>query len=96
MEASAATVVTTTRSIFTFSVNSPFLFALVDDASLVPLFMGLVTNPAPENDRMPNDDPLLNGTMSDQPVAADSKHNNSLCTERAACSAPTGENAQMD
>ncbi|CAF96208.1 unnamed protein product, partial [Tetraodon nigroviridis] len=47
VEASAATVVTTMRSISMFSVNSPFLFAIVDDASLVPLFMGIVTNPAP-------------------------------------------------
>lgn len=84
------------RSISIFSVNSPFLFALVDDASLVPLFMGIVTNPAPDNDRMLNDDPLVNGTMSDQSVTVDSKHSNSLCTERAACSAPTGENVHMD
>lgn len=94
VKASAATVVTTLRSISMFSVNSPFLFALVDDASLVPLFMGIVTNPAPDNDRMSNDDPLVNGTMSDQPVTVDSKNN--LFTERAACSAPTGENMNMD
>lgn len=79
-----------------FSVNSPFLFALVDDASLVPLFMGIVTNPAPDNDRMSNDDPLVNGTMSDQPVSVDSKNSNNLFTERAACSAPTGANMNMD
>lgn len=96
VEASAATVVTTTRSISMFSVNSPFLFALVDDASLVPLFMGIVTNPAPDNDRMPNDEPLVNGTMSDQPVTVDSKHSNNVSTERAACSAPTCDNVYMD
>uniref|UniRef100_A0A8C4DN62 Serpin domain-containing protein n=1 Tax=Dicentrarchus labrax TaxID=13489 RepID=A0A8C4DN62_DICLA len=45
VEASATTVVTSMRSISLFSVNSPFLFALVDDASLAPLFMGIVTNP---------------------------------------------------
>lgn len=69
-----------------FSVNSPFLFALVDDATLVPLFMGIVTNPAPDNDRMSNDEPLVNGTTSDQPVSLDSKHSNNSLTERAACS----------
>ncbi|XP_056910168.1 alpha-2-antiplasmin [Takifugu flavidus] len=96
VKASAATVVTTLRSISMFSVNSPFLFALVDDVSLVPLFMGIVTNPAPDNDRMSNDDPLVNGTMSDQPVSVDNKNSNNLFTERAACSAPTGENMNMD
>lgn len=53
VEASATTVVTSMRSVSMFSVNSPFLFALVDDASLTPLFMGIVTNPAPDN-------PMLN------------------------------------
>uniref|UniRef100_A0A8C6KYE0 Serpin domain-containing protein n=1 Tax=Nothobranchius furzeri TaxID=105023 RepID=A0A8C6KYE0_NOTFU len=47
VEASATTVVTHTRSISHFSVNSPFLFALVDDATLVPFFMGVITNPVP-------------------------------------------------
>lgn len=78
-----------------FSVNSPFLFALVDDASLVPLFMGIVTNPAPDNDRMSNDEPLVNGTRSDQPVIVDSKDSKNLLTERAACST-TAENVNMD
>uniref|UniRef100_UPI003AAB29D7 alpha-2-antiplasmin n=1 Tax=Centroberyx gerrardi TaxID=166262 RepID=UPI003AAB29D7 len=67
-EASATTVVTTMRSVSLFSVNSPFLFALVDDASLTPLFLGVVTNPAPDDDPMPNDDPRVNGTQGDQPV----------------------------
>ncbi|KAM7397479.1 hypothetical protein PAMA_005666 [Pampus argenteus] len=65
VEASAATAVTSMRSISIFSVNSPFLFALVDDASLAPLFMGFVTNPAPDNDAMLNDDPHGNSTMSE-------------------------------
>uniref|UniRef100_A0A3Q0R5N7 Serpin domain-containing protein n=1 Tax=Amphilophus citrinellus TaxID=61819 RepID=A0A3Q0R5N7_AMPCI len=63
VEASATTVVTSMRSVSFFSVNSPFLFALVDDASLAPLFMGIVTNPAPDNS-MPNDDPHSNSIMS--------------------------------
>ncbi|XP_063750659.1 alpha-2-antiplasmin-like isoform X2 [Eleginops maclovinus] len=67
VEASATTAVTTMRSISLLSVNSPFFFALVDDASLTPLFMGFVTNPAPDRDPMLNDDPGRNGTMSDQP-----------------------------
>lgn len=82
VEASATTVVTATRSITHFSVNSPFLFALIDDASLVPLFMGVVTNPAPDNDRMPNDDPNGNNTMSDQPLAAHNQQSAGLCSER--------------
>ncbi|XP_030603058.1 alpha-2-antiplasmin [Archocentrus centrarchus] len=63
VEASATTVVTSMRSVSFFSVNSPFLFALVDDASLAPLFMGIVTNPAPDNS-MPNDDPHSNSIKS--------------------------------
>ncbi|XP_047199477.1 alpha-2-antiplasmin [Hippoglossus stenolepis] len=83
VEASATTAVTSVRSVSIFSVNSPFLFALVDDASLVPLFMGIVTNPAPNKDAMLNDDPQSNSTMSDQPVTdsvrerdMNSKHSN--------------------
>ncbi|XP_044077179.1 alpha-2-antiplasmin isoform X2 [Siniperca chuatsi] len=88
MEASASTVVTSMRSVSLFSVNSPFLFALVDDVSLAPLFMGIVTKPAPGNDPMLNDDPHGNSTMGDQPVTEDvrkrdinSKHSNSSCSE---------------
>lgn len=103
VEASATTVVTSTRSVSLFSVNSPFLFALIDDASLVPLFMGMVTNPAPDNDRMLNDDPHDNSTMSDQPVTVKSKHSNRSCSEREpaegsspqSCSAPAGETEQL-
>ncbi|XP_047463540.1 alpha-2-antiplasmin [Mugil cephalus] len=65
VESSATTVVTTTRSISIFSVSSPFLFALIDDVSLTPLFMGVVTNPAPNNEPMLNDEPQRNGTLSD-------------------------------
>ncbi|XP_015254763.1 PREDICTED: alpha-2-antiplasmin-like [Cyprinodon variegatus] len=76
VEASATTVVTVMRSISLFSVNSPFLFALVDDFSLAPLFMGIVTNPAPNNDPMPNDDPNSNSTMNDQPVTDTARKTN--------------------
>lgn len=85
VEASAATVVTSTRSISIFSVNSPFLFALVDDASLVPLFMGVVTNPAPDHEHTLSDDPHLNGTASDQPAGASGE------SESAEGGAPAGE-----
>ncbi|XP_059208429.1 alpha-2-antiplasmin [Centropristis striata] len=104
VEASAATVVTSMRSVSLFAVNSPFLFALVDDASLTPLFMGVVTNPAPDDDPMLNDDPSRNSTMSDQPAAEnilktdiDSEHGNRSCsvTAAAACSAPAGETEQL-
>nr|XP_046266696.1 alpha-2-antiplasmin-like isoform X1 [Scatophagus argus]XP_046266697.1 alpha-2-antiplasmin-like isoform X1 [Scatophagus argus] len=103
VEASATTVVTSTRSVSLFSVNSPFLFALVDDASLAPLFMGIVTNPAPDNDRVLNDDPHGNRTMSDQPVMVNSKDSDTLCSEiepaeggsMQSCSAPTGDSEQQ-
>uniref|UniRef100_A0A667YJC1 Serpin domain-containing protein n=1 Tax=Myripristis murdjan TaxID=586833 RepID=A0A667YJC1_9TELE len=65
-EASATTVVTALRSIFTFSVNSPFIFALVDDTSLAPIFLGVVTNPAPDDAPMANDDPPLPRSPSSQ------------------------------
>lgn len=102
VEASASTVVTSMRSMSLFSVNSPFLFALVDDASLVPLFMGVVTNPAPENDHMLNDQPHDNSTMSDQPDMAKSDDSSRSCVERYAaeggsvqlCSTPVGEEEQ--
>uniref|UniRef100_UPI0037E95C94 alpha-2-antiplasmin n=1 Tax=Semicossyphus pulcher TaxID=241346 RepID=UPI0037E95C94 len=89
VEASATTVITSMRSVSLFSVNSPFLFALVDDASLTPLFMGIVTNPAPDNNPMLNDDPQVgNGTLSDQSVTENAKkidlmndHSNRSCSE---------------
>ncbi|XP_042355425.1 alpha-2-antiplasmin [Plectropomus leopardus] len=108
VEASATTVVTSMRSVSLFAVNSPFLFALVDDASLAPLFMGVVTNPALDNDPMLNDDPSRNSTMSDQPeteTARDrdiiSQHSNTSCSETAedssvqACSAPAGDRGPL-
>ncbi|XP_054481489.1 alpha-2-antiplasmin [Anoplopoma fimbria] len=88
VEASATTAVTSMRSVSLFSVNSPFLFALVDDATLTPLFMGVVTNPAPDDDPMLNDDPGRNGTVSDQLAMddvrkrdTDSKLLNRSCSE---------------
>lgn len=90
------------RSISLFSVNSPFVFALVDDDSLAPLFMGIVTNPAPDNDSMLNDDPHSNSTMSDQPVMENSYENSRSCSEAGAegssvqtCSAPAGEREHL-
>lgn len=47
-EAAAATSVSISRSNPTFSVNQPFFFALMDDLSLMPVFVGVVTNPNPE------------------------------------------------
>ncbi|XP_068187650.1 alpha-2-antiplasmin-like [Antennarius striatus] len=101
VEAAATTVVTATRSISLFSVNSPFVFALVDDASMTPLFLGVVTNPAPDNDKMVNDDPSGNNTMSDQPVVENSDDTScrKLEPEEGAsmqsCSAPAGEDEQL-
>ncbi|XP_034539522.1 alpha-2-antiplasmin-like [Notolabrus celidotus] len=109
VEASATTVITSMRSVSLFSVNSPFLFALVDDASLTPLFMGIVTNPAPDNNPMPNDDPHVgNGTLSDQSatenvesdIFTDSSNRSCSGVEPAeggilqSCSAPTGDREQ--
>lgn len=68
VEASAVTAVSTTRSIFRFSINHPFLFAVVDEASMTPLFLCMVTNPAPDEAPMPQDDPFASSTQSDEPV----------------------------
>ncbi|KAK0135556.1 Alpha-2-antiplasmin [Merluccius polli] len=67
-EASATTVITALRSVSFFSLNGPFFFALVDDVSLTPLFMGVVTNPVPDEALMPNDEPRDNVTHSAEPV----------------------------
>lgn len=83
VEASATTAVTATRSISHFSVNSPFLFALVEEPSLVPLFMGVVTNPSPDDHgRMSNDDPEGNSTMSDDPIVVPNQQNTKLCKSK--------------
>lgn len=105
VEASATTVVTTTRSLSHFSVNSPFVFALVDDMSLVPLFMGVVTNPAPNNNPMLNGDPNANSTMNDQPTDEANRNrgvsaelSNKLPAEGSSmtsCSAPGGEKVPL-
>lgn len=47
-EAAAATSVSISRSNPSFSVNQPFFFALMDDMTLTPVFLGVVTNPNPE------------------------------------------------
>ncbi|XP_037543143.1 alpha-2-antiplasmin [Nematolebias whitei] len=105
VEASATTVVTITRSMSHFSVNSPFVFALIDDTSLVPLFMGVVTNPAPNNNPMLNDDPHGNSTMNDQPTDEANRNrdvsaelSNKLSAEGSgvmSCSAPGGEKVPL-
>ncbi|CAM4670481.1 unnamed protein product [Leuciscus chuanchicus] len=80
-EASAATAVTLVRTVPTFAVNMPFIFALVDDASYTPLFLGIVTNPNPgatmeqsddpktetESSMKPSKVPLSDGTLNDGP-----------------------------
>lgn len=47
-EAAAATSISISRSNPSFSVNQPFFFALMDDLTLTPVFLGVVTNPNPE------------------------------------------------
>ncbi|XP_056302371.1 alpha-2-antiplasmin isoform X2 [Danio aesculapii] len=80
-EASAATSFTLVRTISTFAVNMPFIFALVDDTSYTPLFLGIVTNPNPgatteqsddpktetESTRKSSKDPMSDGTLNDGP-----------------------------
>ncbi|KAJ8347660.1 hypothetical protein SKAU_G00262490 [Synaphobranchus kaupii] len=60
-EASAATAVSTTRINLSFSVNQPFLFALLDDVTQTPIFLGVITNPDPGAIPMQNDDPEKTG-----------------------------------
>ncbi|XP_041947893.1 alpha-2-antiplasmin-like [Alosa sapidissima] len=48
-EASAATAIHLLRSVPMFAVNMPFLFALTDDTTHVPLFLGVITNPNPHS-----------------------------------------------
>ncbi|XP_063058813.1 alpha-2-antiplasmin [Engraulis encrasicolus] len=48
-EASASTAVVMTRIVQMFTVNQPFLFALTDDTTHVPLFLGVITNPNPHS-----------------------------------------------
>ncbi|XP_038861439.1 alpha-2-antiplasmin-like isoform X1 [Salvelinus namaycush] len=75
-EASAATSITIMRSVPIFSVNSPFLFALVDHASLAPIFLGTVTNPAPDASPMQIDSPLGDDPNGNR-TQSDSSHSNS-------------------
>ncbi|XP_076138302.1 serpin peptidase inhibitor, clade F (alpha-2 antiplasmin, pigment epithelium derived factor), member 2b [Alosa pseudoharengus] len=51
-EAAAATSISISRSNPSFSVNQPFFFALMDDQTLTPVFLGVVTNPNPESPSM--------------------------------------------
>lgn len=48
-EASAATAIQLLRSVPMFAVNMPFLFALTDDTTHAPLFLGVITNPNPHS-----------------------------------------------
>lgn len=56
-EASAATSVILVRTVPIFAVNMPFIFAIVDDVSHTPLFLGMVTNPNPGATVELSDDP---------------------------------------
>ncbi|KAL0973220.1 hypothetical protein UPYG_G00200510 [Umbra pygmaea] len=46
-EAAAATSVVISRSNPSFSLNQPFFFALMDDETQAPVFLGVITNPNP-------------------------------------------------
>lgn len=47
-EAAAATSIAISRSMARFDINKPFFFALLDDESHVPVFLGIVRNPRAE------------------------------------------------
>lgn len=46
-EVAATTSVSISRSNPSFTVNQPFFFALMDDSTQTPLFLGVITNPNP-------------------------------------------------
>ncbi|XP_062328260.1 serpin peptidase inhibitor, clade F (alpha-2 antiplasmin, pigment epithelium derived factor), member 2b [Osmerus eperlanus] len=47
-EAAAASSVGVSRSNPSFNLNQPFFFALMDDMTQAPIFLGVITNPNPE------------------------------------------------
>lgn len=97
VEASATTAVTATRSISHFSVNSPFFFALVDESSMVPLFMGVVTNPAPDDDgSMANDDPDGNNTVSDDLVSVSNQQDAELRCNKKELEEEDGDSSKKE
>ncbi|XP_066502489.1 alpha-2-antiplasmin [Hoplias malabaricus] len=67
-EASATTSVILVRTIPTFAVNMPFFFAIVDDVSHMPLFLGMVTNPNPGATVELSDDPEMRPWSSSMPT----------------------------
>lgn len=46
-EAAAATSLVISRSNPSFTLNQPFFFALMDDKTQAPIFLGVITNPNP-------------------------------------------------
>lgn len=66
-KAAAATSVVISRSNPSFTVNQPFFFALMDDLSQTPFFLGVISNPNPgasivvtnpgNSDKIDNDKP---------------------------------------
>ncbi|XP_055036532.2 alpha-2-antiplasmin isoform X2 [Misgurnus anguillicaudatus] len=78
-KASAATSFTLVRTIPMFAVNMPFIFALVDDASYTPLFLGMVTNPNPGSTADPSDEPQTENDSRTVPsTLSDGPHENML------------------
>ncbi|XP_036443858.1 alpha-2-antiplasmin [Colossoma macropomum] len=70
-EASATTSVILVRTVPTFAVNMPFIFAIVDDVSHMPLFVGTVTNPNPGATVELSDDPeIMRPSSSNIPTDA--------------------------
>ncbi|XP_066551837.1 alpha-2-antiplasmin [Amia ocellicauda] len=69
-EASATTSIVISRSNPTFSVNQPFLFAIMDDETQTPLFLGIVKNPNPEAMPLQKGDPDKMGFAGRNHVAS--------------------------
>ncbi|XP_040279492.1 alpha-2-antiplasmin [Bufo bufo] len=55
VEAAAVTASVMSRSLFTFSINRPFLYFLFDDITGLPIFLGYVRNPKPGSQKKTKD-----------------------------------------
>uniref|UniRef100_A0A8B9LUY6 Serpin domain-containing protein n=1 Tax=Astyanax mexicanus TaxID=7994 RepID=A0A8B9LUY6_ASTMX len=74
-EAAAATSVVISRSNPSFTVNQPFFFALMDDSSQTPLFLGVISNPNPsEAAVISNPSDVEKGGLLDKDAAPSSVH----------------------
>ncbi|XP_062868051.1 alpha-2-antiplasmin [Trichomycterus rosablanca] len=75
-EASAATSITLVRTVPIFAVNMPFIFAIVDDVSHTPLFLGMVTNPNPRATANSSEDPETTGPSNSKMLNNEPQNDN--------------------